>query len=276
MEQTVAKAFRLLEALAAHEEPQRVTELSRELGMAKSNVHRLLQTLIGLGYARQDQQGLYQASLRMWERGANVLAHQTVHQVAHDHLTRLAAATGEQVNLAVLDGGEMLYIATVEAAHGKRGRSMLGQRVLGRRAPLHGVATGKVILAYQSDAVMRAAAKQLHAVTPRTITTVERLRAELAEIRRSGFAMNLGEWRGGVHGIAAPIAAPDGVMSAALSIAGPAERLQARRLRTLAPLVVETAGAVALDWAYATAGADTPDRARRPVAPAPRTPVGAE
>jgi DNA-binding IclR family transcriptional regulator len=263
MDKAVAKAFRLLEALAAHAQPRRVTELGRELGMAKSNVHRLLRTLVELGYVRQGRQGLYEASLRMWECGTRVLAHLSVQQVALDHLTRLAAATGEQVNLSILDGGEVLYIATISAAHGTRGRPMLGQRVLGQRAPLYGVATGKVILAHLPDAMIRAAAKHLHPVTPRTIGTFERLRAELAEVRRRGFAMNLGEWHIGVHAVAAPIPGPDGTMVAAVSIAGPAERLHAKRLRALAPLVVEAAGAIGLDLVYAAAGAEVPAKRSR-------------
>jgi DNA-binding IclR family transcriptional regulator len=254
MEQTVAKAFRLLEALAAHPQPQRVSELGRELGIAKSNVHRLLRTLIALGYVRQDDQGLYVASLRLWERGTRVLAHLPVRHLAHDHLMRLAAGTGEQVNLAILDGNEMLYVATVEAAHANSSRSMLGQRIVGTRIPLHAAATGKVILAYQPEATIRALAKHLQPLTRRTIGTLERLRAELAEVRRRGFATNLAEWRADVHAVAAPITAPDGRGIAALSIAGPADRLQARLLRTLAPQVVETAGAISLDLAYAARG----------------------
>ena len=262
MDNTAAKTFRLLEALAAHAQPRRVTELARELGLAKSSVHRLLRTLIALGYARQGEAGLYEASLRMWEHGARVLACLPVHQVAHDHLMRLAAATGEHVNLAILDGNEMLYVATVEAVQGKRGRSMLGQRVVGRRAPLHGAATGKVILAYQSDALIRAAAKELRPATPRTIGTVERLRAELAEVRRRGFAMNLAEWFTDVHAIAAPIRRADGETIAAVGIAGPAQRLQAKHLRALAPQVVETAAAITLDLAYAASSAGPPERPR--------------
>jgi DNA-binding IclR family transcriptional regulator len=261
MEQTVAKAFRLLEALAAHEQPRRVTELAREVGMAKSTVHRLLQTLIALDYARQDQQGLYAASLRMWERGTRVLAHLPLRQAAQDHIVRLGATTGEQVNLAILDGTEMLYVATIEAVPAKRGRSMMGQRIVGLRAPLHGAATGKVILAHQPDAVIRTIAKHLHAVTPRTIGTLERLRAELAEVRRRGFAMNLAEWWTGVHAIAAPIVAPGGRAIAAVGIAGPAERLQAKQLRALAPQVVETAAAITLQLGYlATGGEPAPER----------------
>ncbi len=271
MDKSVVKAFRLLEALAAHARPQRVTELGRELGMAKSNVHRLLRTLVELGYARQSERGLYEATLRLWERGVHVLTNLTVQRVASDHLKRLAVASAEQTNLAIRDGFDVLYVAAIEAVHVNRARP-----VLGRRAPIHCVACGKAILAYEPDAVMRAAAKQLQSATPRTIGTLERLRAELAEVRRRGFATNLSEWRSGVHGVAAPIAGPDGAMVAAVSIAGPAERLHAKRLRTLAPLVVEAARAISLDLAYATASAATlPTPPRIEDEPPPRAAVGA-
>jgi IclR family transcriptional regulator, KDG regulon repressor len=256
MEKTVVKALMLLETLAAHGRPRRVSELGRELGMAKSNVHRLLRTLVQLGFARQDGHGLYEPSLKSWELGVRVLSHVTVQRVAGDHLKRLAASSTEQVNLAIRDGAEVLYVAVVEAAHAKR-----ADPVLGRRAPLHSVAAGKAILAYQPDAVIRAVAKPLVSATRRSIASGEQLQAELAEVRRRGFAMNLSEWRNGMHGVAAPIAAPDGQIVAAVSIAGPAERLRARRLRTLGPAVVETAGAIALDLAYASAGPEPVDAA---------------
>jgi IclR family KDG regulon transcriptional repressor len=261
MDKTVVKAFRVLEALAAHAQPRRVTELGRELGMAKSNVHRLLQTLVELGYVRQGEQGLYEVSLRLWERGVQVLSHLAVQRAASDHLRRLAVASTEQVNLAIVDGAEVLYIAAIEAMHINRARP-----VLGRRAPIHSVACGKAILAYQPEPTVRAVAKLLQPSTPRTIATLERLKAELAEVRRRGFAMNLSEWRNGVHGVAAPVPGPNGAMIAAVSIAGQAERLNAKRLRALAPLVVEAAGAIGLDLAYAAASAEPPPERPRRVA----------
>jgi DNA-binding IclR family transcriptional regulator len=261
MEKTVAKAFKLLEALAAHDQPQRVTELSRELGMVKSNVYRLLRTLIALGYVRQDDDGLYAASLRLWEVGIRALSHLTVQRVASDHLKQLAANTGEQVHLAILDGVEVIYLAAFETIH-----SVRLQPVLGRRAPAGGSATGKALLAYQPEAAVRAAARHIQAVMPRSATTWERLKAELAEVRRSGYAVSLSGWRLGVHALAVPIAGPDGAMVAAISIAGPAERLDAKRRRSLAGQILDTAGAIALDLAYAAASTE-------PAADPPRGPI---
>jgi IclR family KDG regulon transcriptional repressor len=253
MEKTVAKAFKLLETLAAHDRPRRVTELSRELGLVKSNTHRLLQTMIELGYVRQTEQGLYEASIRLWELGSRVAWRVPVQRAAGDHLKRLAAASAEETHLAILDGVDVVYIQAIEAVHPVRVTPTPG-----RRAPLHCTAVGKAILAFQSDAMIRFAAKRLEAFTPRTITTSERLRAELAEIRRRGFAMNLGEWRAGAHGIGAPIANPDGTIGAAVSVIGPAERMPAKTMRALAPMVLEAAAAIALSLAYATASPEIP------------------
>jgi len=264
MEKTVAKAFRLLEALAEHEQPQRVTELSRELGMAKSNVHRLLHSLMALGHVRQDEQGLYHASIRLWELGSRIAWRLPVQRAAGDHLKRLAAACAEETQLAILDGMDVVFIQAIEALHPVR----VGP-ALGRRVAMHCASGGKAILAYQSEAMIRAVARQLHAFTPRTITTSERLRAELADIRRRGYAMNLGEWHHGTHGIAAPITEPDGRIAAAVSVVGPAERMQAKKLRSLAPLVVDCAAAITLHLAYEAASAEPlPERPRR-VARAP-------
>ena len=260
MEKTVAKAFKLLEALAAHDRPQRVTELARELGIVKSNAFRLLRTLVALGYVRQDADGLYEASLKVWEIGTQALSHLAVQQIAGDHIKRLAATTGEQVNLAILDGVEVLFLSAVETIHAVRLHS-----VVGRRAPACSSATGKALLAHQPETAVRAAARHAELTLPLFDTTWERIRAELAEVRRHGYAVNLSSWRVGVHAVAAPIALPDGTIGAAISITGPAERLPAKRLRSLGPQIVDTANAIALDLAYAAANAD-PDaeRARRP------------
>ncbi|HUA52541.1 MAG TPA: IclR family transcriptional regulator [Candidatus Sulfotelmatobacter sp.] len=267
MDKTVVKAFTLLEALAAHGQPRRVTELARELGMAKSNVHRLLQTLAGLGYVYRDEHGLYAAGLALWERGMQVLSHLAVRRAASGHLRGLAALSSEQVNLAIRDGAEVLYVASIEGTLANPARP-----VLGRRAPIHCVSSGKVILAFQPDEVVRATVKLLQQETPRTVATLEHLKAELAEVRRRGFAMNLGEWRSGIHGIAAPVAGLDGAIVAAISIAGPAERLDAKRLRALAPHVAEAAHATTLALAYASSGEPPSERPRR----APRPVVMAE
>ncbi|MBV8165147.1 MAG: IclR family transcriptional regulator, partial [Alphaproteobacteria bacterium] len=233
MEKTVAKAFKLLEALAAHDRPQRVTELARELGMVKSNAFRLLRTLIALGYVRQDADGLYAASLKVWEVGTRALSHLTVQRVASDHMKRLAADTGEQCILSILDGVEVLFLSVFEAVHATRLRPVLGQR-----APACGAATGKALLAHQPDDVVRAALRHAELVIPRFDMTWERLRAELAAVRRAGYAVNISGWRI-AHAVAAPIAAPDGAMIAAVSVGGPAERLPAKRLRNLGPQVVD-------------------------------------
>jgi transcriptional regulator of acetoin/glycerol metabolism len=85
--------------------------------------------------------------------------------------------------------------------------------------------------------------------------------------------MNLGEWHHGTHGIAAPIAEPDGRVTAAISVVGPAERMQAKKLRSLAPLVVDAAAAITLHLAYAAARVEPlPEGAPRGARPR-RTPV---
>ena len=260
MEKTVAKAFKLLEVLAAHERPRRVSELSRELDLGKSNVHRLLQTLIELGYVRQTEHGLYHASIRVWELGSRVAWRLPVQRAAGDHLKRIAAASAEETQLAILDGVDVVFIHAIEAVHPVR----VGP-VVGRRAPVHCAAVGKAILAYQPESVVRLAAKRLHAFTPRTITTSERLRADLAEIRRRGYAINLSEWHANTHGVAAAITNPDGTIDAAVSIIGPSERMQAKKLRILGPMVVEAAAAIGLSLAYATASPEPPPERAAPL-----------
>jgi DNA-binding IclR family transcriptional regulator len=222
---------------------------------------------------RQNEHGLYHTTIRLWEVGSRVVGRLLVQRAAGDHLKALAAKSQEETQLAILDGDEAVFIQAIEAVHPVRPAP-----VLGRRAALHCTAVGKAILAHQPDDVIRTALRRPHAYTPRTITTSERLRAELGEIRRRGYAMNLGEWNPGVHGIAAPIIGPDGSVGAAVSVVGPSERLQARRLRDLAPLVTGAAQAIALSLAYLSARPELlPERRRRGQPPyAPEPPAAAE
>lgn len=245
MEKTVVKAFRTLEVLAASPKPRGITELSAQLGIGKSNAHRILTTLTKLGYVKPVNRGQYAASLRLWEMGAQVLLRLDVKRVARPYIEQLAAKTGESVHLSVLDGCDVVYIDKIEGAHPVRAYSQIGER-----APAYAVATGKALLAFQPDEVVQACARNAKAFTPRTITTARRLMDELANVRRGGFAINRGEWRATVCGVGAPIRDSEGRVVAALGISGPADRLKPRLLHKAAPVVINMARNVSREIGY--------------------------
>src|SRR5438128_1625783 len=86
VDKTAAKSFAVLERLATRDQPLRVSEVARELGIAKSNAHRILSTLVALGYGQRTQQGSYRPTLRLWEIGVQILNRMDVRRLARPTL----------------------------------------------------------------------------------------------------------------------------------------------------------------------------------------------
>jgi IclR family KDG regulon transcriptional repressor len=243
---TFVKGLALLETLAIADRPRGVTELAEELGLAKSQVHRLLQTLSERGYVRQDpDSGRYAASLKMWEYGALVADRVDVRHVAGPHLQKLADRTSETVHMSVLDETEVLYIDKIDSPQPVRAYSRLGGR-----APAYTVATGKALLAYVPGAVLAKLDGNLQRHTARTITQFDDLKRELTRVRDQGYAVNRGEWQESVCGLAVPIFGSNRRTVAAVGISGPLERLTPGVLRDFAPLVIDTGRAISRDLGF--------------------------
>lgn len=202
MDSTLTKGVHLLEALCTSEKRRGVTELSKELSLQKSNVSRLLQTLVALGYVERDEaSGKYGATLRLWEYGAMVADRVDVRAVSRPYLERLAAATEETVHLSVLSGAEVVYIDKVDSPTPLRSYSRVGGR-----APAHCVATGKALLAFVDEPTLKRILRgRLQQFTASTVSSVDALEKELRLVRKRGYAINRGEWRDGVNGLAVPV-----------------------------------------------------------------------
>lgn len=246
MSQTVSKALKLLEALAVHTQPQGVTDLANELGLVKSNVHRLLKVLEEHHFVRQDRIGDgYECTLKLWELGSLVADRIDVRQIASPFMVSLAEQTLETVHLSVLDGSDVLYINKIDSAHPVRAYTRIGGR-----APAYCVATGKALLAFESPDTVDQMGRALTTYTDSTITDISALKKELACVRRLGYAINHGEWRETVTGLAAPIFTARSRPIAALGISGPIDRLRDSVLRDLTPVVVEHARQVSLEMGF--------------------------
>ncbi len=239
MNNTLVKGLALLELLARSDNALGVSEIASRMGLGKSNVHRLLQALVELRYVRKDEvRGTYAASLKAWELGHAVLGRLDVRKAATPAMERLLASTRETVHLSVLDGSEVVYIHKLDSPEPVRAYSEIGGR-----APAHCVATGKAILAWQAPERIREVAQALVACTERTIVDADAFVRELARVRQNGYAVNRGEWRDGVSGVASAIRDASGDVVAALGISGPSSRLGAAALRQRAPEVVAAAKA---------------------------------
>jgi len=245
MDKTFVKGLTLLEALARSPRERGVSDLARELGLAKSNIHRLLSTLQALGYVQQLANTGYEPTSKLWELGALVRSRLDVTKVSHGPMASLQVATGESVHLSIMDGYEVVYVDKLEGTH-----PIKAYTTIGGRAPVWCVATGKAILASAEDVVVEGIASRLVRHTERTICDRDTLLAELKAIRRNGYAVNQGEWRDGVAGIAAPIRDAAGLVVAAVGISGPATRFRQKDIRSGATKVMEAAAAISAALGY--------------------------
>ncbi len=240
MNNTLLKGLDVLELLARSDRPVGLTHIGRELGLVKSNVHRLMQALVEKRFVLRDEEtGTYTASIKLWELGSAVLAKLDLRRHAQQQMEALMARTGESVHLSVLDGAEVVYVHKVDSANPVRAYTQIGGR-----APAHCVATGKVQLAFGATSILERMSTQLEPFTERTIVEPEAFLREMRKTREQGFALNRAEWRDNVWGIAAPVMDSRGSVIAALGISGPAERFRKSVLPDWTQAVVATAAHV--------------------------------
>jgi DNA-binding IclR family transcriptional regulator len=232
--------------LAQSESPSGVTQLGKRLQLTKSNVHRLLQTLASQGYVRnRDSEGRYELTLKLWEVGSQALSRLDIKQVAAPRLKALAEGTSETVHLSLLDDGEVIYIDKIDSPHPVRAYSRIGGR-----APAYCVATGKAMLAYSPDSTINLIGVNLKRYSSTTICSLRDLKKEFSGVRKNGYAINRGEWREGVCGIAAPIFDSTNRVIAAIGLSGPADRLKMRTLKKFSPLVTNAAAGISRELGY--------------------------
>jgi DNA-binding IclR family transcriptional regulator len=259
MDTTVVKALRVLEGLARSEGACGVSEMSRALGLTKSNVHRLLKTLTHCGYVDRIDGGLYRLTPKLWMLGTVAIARRDVKDFALPYLQELKEETGETARLSVFIDDHAVCVAQVQSDHPVGVLTQVGGRLLAYCS-----ATGKALLAHQPEPVIARVASLLAPHTQYTSTTEQGLREEMARIREEGFAINRGEWRESVAGVGAPVRDSTGRVIAAIGISGPTERLKYRMLRGYGPRVREAADAVsaALGYAAPEAPVAVPERMR--------------
>jgi IclR family KDG regulon transcriptional repressor len=218
MDKTLVKGITVLEALVAAPEPLGVSELARQLGLTKSNIHRYLQTFTALGYVVGDG-GRYSPTLKIWQQGARVIERLDLRRTVRPIMDRLASATLETVHLGISEGASVIYIDKAEGGHSVRAFSEIGER-----APTHCSATGKIFLAFHPTAMRDTLAVSLRRYTPRTITDPEALVTAIEDVRRTGVAVNSGEWEAAVGGVAAPVWGPNNQIVAAMGLTLPLDR----------------------------------------------------
>ena len=230
--QSVERIFQLIESLAAHPAGAGLQRLAQDTGLAKSTVHRLLASLVSLGYAAQDENGRYRLTLKMFELSSGIVNSMDIMDVAKVHLERLAQRTGEAVHLVIRDGQDIVYIYKTES-----GPMRMSSRV-GLRSPLYCTGVGKAILAtLPADEVAQIWQHTTsQKLTAHTIVEFDALQAQLTEVRTNGYAIDDEENELGVRCVAVAIPGVGGRADSAFSISGLAPYMTPERIRRIATL----------------------------------------
>jgi DNA-binding IclR family transcriptional regulator len=237
---TVETAFSILEFIGERGHVS-ASAIARELSLVRSNVHRLLFTLSRLGYVEKGVSEEYHLTFSLFELGNTVPHSRNLIDSVRPAMLRLAQLTGETVNHGVLYEDEVLYIDKVEAtAHLKLDRE------IGSVDPAYCTSLGKVLLAYQEQEE-RARILRTLSLVPRTehsIDDPDRLRRELDEVKRQGYAFDFQELSLELNCVAAPVFDEKGRIVSAMSISGPAVRFTPEKMKSVVEHIKSAAAGI--------------------------------
>ncbi|MBI4591725.1 MAG: IclR family transcriptional regulator [Candidatus Rokubacteria bacterium] len=241
---SLERGLDILETLSTAGRALGITDLSRRLGLAKGSVARLVATFVQRNYlSRNRETAKYRIGMRIWELGQGAVAALDVRNVAHPVMEQLHAATQETVHLTVLtEEGSMVFLDKLDSTKAIRPNVQLGARL-----PPYCVANGKAVLAFRPEAEVETVLRgKLRRFTSTTVTRKRDLLAVLDSVRRLGYAVNNGEFRADVSGVAAPIRDHTGLAVAALGISVPTIRMTPEHTDELARLAVKAAQEISL------------------------------
>lgn len=237
--QSVDKAICLLNEMAEARRPLSLGELALRCDYPKSTVHGLVSSLRKGGLVHQsDQDGKYSLGLRLFELGNLVRESWNILDQVRPYMQNIAIQTGESVDLAILDGREVLIIGHEDANNNLRVVTTVGARL-----PLFCTALGKALLAGLPDTEARRMiqGQTLVSYTPHTTTKASRLIAEIASIRDGGDSIENGEYRIGLRAVASLIHTPEGTPHYALGVTGMFYGIETEAFQKASLLVRRTA-----------------------------------
>ncbi len=242
--QSLTRALRLLEILAEDDEGYRLVDLAERAALSPSTTHRLLTTLEQKRFVQFDHdRNVWHVGVQCFSVGAAFGRRRNVTALAVPAMRRLRDLTGETVNLGLIDQGDVVFVTQVES------REMM--RAIGKpggRMPLACTAMGQSILAAMSDQEVTDYLQRygLARRTPNSIARPTRLHDTLAEVRRTGYAIDHEENSVGLRCVAAVVRDEHRHPIAAISIAGPTVRVTLGRLPELGAQVIACAREITL------------------------------
>lgn len=234
--QSINRASLIIEAIAKHNNSISLTELSKIVDLHKSTVHRILKTLIDIGYVHQTKiDSHYELTIKLFEIGSSVIRNNNLTTIAKPYLRRLRDLSGEVVHLVVSDGNEIVYIDKVESLHTLRMHSYIG-----KRSPMYCTAVGKAILSQQSSDQIET---YWASITPKkhttnTIIELETFKEELDQIKANAISYDNQEYDNGIRCIGTTLHNFSGDVVAAISISGPVQRMTDEHINKLIPELI--------------------------------------
>ncbi len=246
--QSLDRAFAILEAMADAGGVIGVSQLASDSGLPLATIHRLVRTLVDLGYVRQEPSRQYSLGPRLMRLADS--STKRLGTLAHPYMSNVVDALGESVNLAVLDGEEIVYVAQVQPSQ----NFMRMFTEVGRRAKPHTTAVGKAILAEEPDQAVLDLLKRTRMPrrTEHTITDPQQFLADLRRVRERGYAIDDGEQELGVRCVA--VVVPDAPRAMAMSMSGPLTRMSDAVVSKAAPILHEAAAALSVELGAAIRG----------------------
>ena len=223
-----ARALALLDAFSVEAPRLTLSEIARAAEVPLTTAHRLVGDLTAWGALARRPDGRYEVGRKLWDLGLLAPVQLELRQVAAPFLLDVHTATRDTVHLAVRDGTHALY---VERISGRESVPVVSQ--VGSRLPLHATGVGKVLLTAAPDDVLEQLLGSLTRPTRHTVAEPARLRRQIAEVRRRGFARTAEEMSLGAASVAVPVTverAGTSVVVAALGIVVPSSRRDPTRL----------------------------------------------
>jgi IclR family transcriptional regulator, acetate operon repressor len=239
--QSVERAFELLEIMASAGGTIALGELAARAELPQPTIHRLVRTMLAMGYVRQFPNRQYALGPKLIRLGES--ATQLIGSWSRPHLAALVERTGETANMAVLENDMAVYVAQVPSPHAMRMFTEVGRRVY-----THSTGVGKALLMQlPNEAVLALLGRTgMPASTPNTHTTPDALIRDIELCRSRGYAVDEGEQELGVRCFAVPV--PDAPTPTAVSISGPEARLTPKTATKVTPLLKRIARDLAAEF----------------------------
>lgn len=226
---SLARGLIVIQAFSQATPQMTISQLSVKTGLSRAAVRRCLYTLTKLGFAGAEDGSRYSLRPRLLTLSQTYTTSNSLSSAAQPILERMSATLRESFSVATLDGDDIVYIARTVGT-----RVMAVDLHIGSRLPAYCTSMGRVLLAYLPPEELEAylARAVLTAHTTRTITSVEKLRLALRNVRRNGYALVDQELEVGLRSLAVPVYGPSGRVAATVNLSGNAPRMPVYDMQT--------------------------------------------